>query len=237
MHNKINYRKLYESHFGPIPKCDAEGRPFHIHHIDGNHSNNVIENLRLVTAREHYDLHRSQGDWAAALLLSHLTDSLEDLSKAATEMNYLRVANGSHPFLGGEVQHRRLRDGTHNFITESGRNIARKSQKSLLSNGKHNFQKVIDGNPMCKIAGRKGLDSQFTHGTHISYKPEVLSRKAKDRMTAGTHNFIGLNEHRINAGTHNFLQMWKCEYCEKEGKNLALYHRWHGEKCKNKGYR
>jgi len=41
-----------------------------IHHIDGNHSNNEINNLKLVTWQEHYDIHYSQGDWAACLLIS-----------------------------------------------------------------------------------------------------------------------------------------------------------------------
>jgi hypothetical protein len=42
-----------------------------IHHIDGNHSNNNITNLKLVSIQEHYDIHHAQGDWAACLLMSH----------------------------------------------------------------------------------------------------------------------------------------------------------------------
>ena len=43
-----NYRKIYERHYGPIPK-DSDGRTYEIHHVDGNHSNNKIENLRLAS--------------------------------------------------------------------------------------------------------------------------------------------------------------------------------------------
>lgn len=47
-----NYRKLYEQHHGiKIPKG------FHIHHIDGNHSNNGIGNLEMLTADEHAKKH------------------------------------------------------------------------------------------------------------------------------------------------------------------------------------
>ena len=43
-----NYRKLYESVHGKIPKDDL-GRSYEIHHIDGDHSNNLIENLLCVS--------------------------------------------------------------------------------------------------------------------------------------------------------------------------------------------
>ena len=55
------YRKIYESHNGPIPKED-NGRSYEIHHIDGNHFNNDPSNLKAVSIQEHYDIHYSQGD-------------------------------------------------------------------------------------------------------------------------------------------------------------------------------
>ena len=42
-----NHRKIYESHFGKITKGNE------IHHIDGNHYNDVIDNLMEVTRKEH----------------------------------------------------------------------------------------------------------------------------------------------------------------------------------------
>lgn len=42
---------MWEKHNGPIP----EG--YEVHHIDRNPGNNDIENLRLMTAEEHRDLH------------------------------------------------------------------------------------------------------------------------------------------------------------------------------------
>lgn len=65
----MNYRKLWESHNGPIPK-DSEGFSYEIHHIDGDHSNNDIDNLSLVTIREHLDIHLKQEDWFAAALIA-----------------------------------------------------------------------------------------------------------------------------------------------------------------------
>jgi hypothetical protein len=58
------YRNLYEQHHNCCLLPYIE-----IHHIDGNHKNNSIENLMAVTSREHYEIHKSQGDKAAAALI------------------------------------------------------------------------------------------------------------------------------------------------------------------------
>lgn len=51
------YRKVYEDHHGvKIPKG------MRIYHIDGNHNNNDIENLLMVTTEEHATLHGFLGD-------------------------------------------------------------------------------------------------------------------------------------------------------------------------------
>ena len=60
------HRKIYEDYHNIRLSSDVE-----IHHIDGNHGNNDITNLKLVSIQEHYDIHHAQGDWAACLLMSH----------------------------------------------------------------------------------------------------------------------------------------------------------------------
>lgn len=58
------HRQIYEDYH----KCCL--MPYiEIHHIDGNHKNNNIKNLMAVSAKEHYELHKSQGDKAAAALI------------------------------------------------------------------------------------------------------------------------------------------------------------------------
>jgi hypothetical protein len=64
-----NYRKVWSDHHGPIPK-DETGRPYDIHHIDGNRKNNSIENLIAVPIRTHYAIHYEQKDWMAAHAIS-----------------------------------------------------------------------------------------------------------------------------------------------------------------------
>lgn len=68
-----NYRSIWRKYFGEIPK-DKHGRSYEIHHIDGNHSNNSIDNLKLVSIEEHYDIHEKQGDWVACALISKRMD-------------------------------------------------------------------------------------------------------------------------------------------------------------------
>jgi hypothetical protein len=73
------HRKIFIKHFGPIP----EG--FDIHHIDGNHSNNDPSNLKAVSLQEHYDIHFSQGDYAAALRIAQRMGlSKEEKSRLAS---------------------------------------------------------------------------------------------------------------------------------------------------------
>jgi len=56
------HQKLWISHHGEIPIEQNGKRRMVIHHINGDHSDNRIENLMLVTKSEHNRLHYSQGD-------------------------------------------------------------------------------------------------------------------------------------------------------------------------------
>lgn len=132
------YRRIYENNHGPIPK-DENGRSYEIHHIDGNHSNNHIDNLICVSIQEHYDIHYKQGDWAAcSLITSRMNISPEEQSRLASELVRKSVAEGTHNFLGGEVSRRsnakRITNGTHNLLGKNNPTHER------VINGTHNFQ-------------------------------------------------------------------------------------------------
>lgn len=55
---KYAHRYVWEKNFGEIPK------DFHVHHKDGDKSNNKISNLELIDKREHATLHKKA--WFAA---------------------------------------------------------------------------------------------------------------------------------------------------------------------------
>ena len=119
-----HYRKIYEQHYGPIPKDDT-GRTYEIHHKDGNRKNNDIENLQCVSIQEHYDIHYSQGDWAACQAISkRMNISPEENSKICSDSMkklwqnqefrdnlILKLKNKWTP----EYTEKRLKDGSTGF--------------------------------------------------------------------------------------------------------------------------
>jgi hypothetical protein len=55
----MNYRKFWINNHGEIP-VDVSGRPFDIHHIDGNRKNNNLNNLICVSVDDHLKIHLKQ---------------------------------------------------------------------------------------------------------------------------------------------------------------------------------
>ncbi len=58
------YRKIWEEARGPIPKG------YHIHHVNGDPSDNRLENLLCVSPQEHFDIHYKQGDYKEAKMIA-----------------------------------------------------------------------------------------------------------------------------------------------------------------------
>ena len=97
----VAHRRIWEAHYGPIPK-EVDGRSLEIHLIDGNHINNDITNLKLVTIQEHYDIHKAQGDYDACVAISIRMSVLpEEISKLNSIAATKRIKEGNHPFLQG----------------------------------------------------------------------------------------------------------------------------------------
>ena len=223
-----SYRKIYKQHYGKIP-VDNDGRSYEIHHIDGDHTNNDPSNLKAVTAQDHYNIHYSQGDWYACLLISRsLNIDPEEKSRLSRLAALESVENGTHNFLGGEIQ--------------------RQTQKRLVESGLHHWQDS-------EIASLRNL-KRITEGTHNFLDKEWSREKELEKVRNGTHPFLGgeiqrlTNHQRVEDGTHNFLggestrnqlangthpsQIKKvCMYCNKTVSS-GMFSRWHGDNCKNK---
>lgn len=210
----MNYRQIYETFYGHIPKDDT-GRSFDIHHIDGDRTNNSILNLVALSIQDHYDVHFIQGDWRACTKIAqkmHL--SHEEISNLVRKQQQERVAKGVHHWLGGEKQ--------------------KKHQRKLVASGRHHFQnsevqrkinlkKVQNGtNPW---AGKQGSEQ---------------SKKVQaKRLADGTHLFLGKSNPvyaQIANGTHPLANhKHEIKTCEKCNKTMTIgnYVRWnHGEQCK-----
>jgi hypothetical protein len=60
-----DYRRLFERYH---KCCLLPGTD--IHHINGNHKNNNIDNLQAVSLLEHYNIHKQQNDYYACFMIS-----------------------------------------------------------------------------------------------------------------------------------------------------------------------
>lgn len=143
MTKETNYRKIWEKAYGKIPK-DKDGRSYEIHHINGNHSDNRIDNLKLVTIQEHYDIHFEQGDYGAAnKIASRMGDGFIKLqSESATLSNFKRFNEGTHPCQSAEFTERQrgtvkqqLDGGTHVSQSRSHRDWLKNYNKDRSSRG------------------------------------------------------------------------------------------------------
>lgn len=151
------YRRLYEKHYGPIPK-DNEGRSYDIHHIDGNSKNNDITNLVALTIQEHYDIHYRQNDWAACLSIAkRMKISAEERSDLARKNAASQIAKGIHPWQNIEKQRekalKQVAEGTHPWQNSER---AKENNLKRIVNGTHN---LLGG-----LVTRKQLES----GKHTS---------------------------------------------------------------------
>jgi hypothetical protein len=200
--NTTNYRKIYENHYGPIPK-DENGRKYEIHHLDGNRKNNELENLKCVTIQDHYDIHYAQGDWGAcALIAKRMNLTPEMISELSTKHNMKMIRDGTHPFLGDRnPMYRMLANGTHPFF---GGEVQRRS----------NINRVINGtNPFCSTENNK-----------------IWQKKRVDDKTHNFLGSEG-NLKRLAEGRHPSQMKKTCEHCDKTI-SLGMYKRWHGNNCK-----
>lgn len=127
------HRKIYEQHYGAIP----DG--YHIHHKDGVHANNDVNNLQCVTAQEHYDKHKAQGDYGACwalMVTGHISVTPEERAMLVSEQQKELVKQGKHPWM-------RREDGTS--LSYDRRNkmsqVVSEAQRKLVQLGKHHMLK------------------------------------------------------------------------------------------------
>jgi hypothetical protein len=167
-----NYRKIYERHYKASLLDGID-----IHHIDGNHENNDPLNLRAVTLKEHYDIHKFQNDhYAAYMIASRMKSKPDDWlemakinGKKSAEQNMkqgvgLTVWAKNNPVLAKEVQSKAGTIGGKKTVDEKiGIHAFSKEEKQKIASrgGKRSAElglgfKAGHAAEAGKIGGKKG---------------------------------------------------------------------------------
>lgn len=213
------YRRIYEQHYGPIPK-DEQGRSFEIHHIDGDRNNNDISNLACMCIKEHYDTHYSQGDWGACYAIAKRMklhpNLLSELSKKCQSK---RIEERTHHLLrrqdGSSHASDRVTCGTHWFLSENGgSDRSKKQQISRVKNKTHHFLKENGGSDRSREVQKQLVKNKKHH---------LLKR----------NDGSSLSSDRVKSGDHPFVEKVVCPHCGKSGSKAIMY-RHHFDRCKQK---
>ena len=226
---RVNYRRIWEQANGPIPR-EASGRQYHIHHRDGDRSNNSLENLQCVTASQHYDIHFARGDWAACHFLTsqHITKTPEEIS----QLQRLRLAAGTHPLQGlNNPCHAMILAGTHPF---QGGALQRATAQRRIAQGTHNWLGHTNYD-QCRVNGlhptqvRKTCEHcgrSVVLGTYARYHGPNCSQGGSDYNKSDTPY-----TRQRSAGRHPSQIKNTCEHCGRTF-DLGNYTQWHGDRCR-----
>ena len=194
---------MWESINGPIPK-DDNGRSYEIHHIDGNHKNNDISNLKLVTIEEHYRIHFLQEDWNACKLIAlRMNVSPKEISMLSSLSARKRVQEGTHHFLKGGPREDLKGDNNPMKRPEVAKKVSDKSKGKPRNWTDKRTQADIN---------RRGIKLQLSE--------EGLQKKKEQ----GRKQFTLNNPSKIKL---------QCEHCSKII-DKGNFTRWHSANCRSK---
>lgn len=181
--------------------------------------------LRYLGQTKRKDFHRYPGsgtrwlkhlnkhgfDYTTQILL--ITDDKKELKETGKFFsNFFRIVESKdwanlkpEEGDGGQdsaVQLKKVKDGSHHFLTEEFADKQRKRQLKLVENGTHAFQDEKFKERKREQIRQKVLENKY----HFQNKEKAKERTMK-MIEAGTHNFLGpkVNRKRLENGSHNFL--------------------------------
>ena len=169
----MHYRDIWKKHYGEIPK-DENGLTYEIHHIDGNRSNNGIENLELLSIEEHYHKHKEQGDLAeASAVLMRMKklkrgDKINDRVLSKTKWyhreDHQRQMNPSDPKITSEGWIKGMHPDTVKKIRETSHKNKKRGTAALSGKKLEEYKKKVS----------EGLKRAYREGRRTNKKKKQL---------------------------------------------------------------
>ena len=219
MKKRINYRRIWVSYHGKIPK-DSEGRSFDIHHLDGDCSNNTINNLVAVSALEHYRIHRDKGEYGAAAMIARRMKVIpEDLSETVKLQMKELVESGKHNFSVKGFVSVRDKDGNNLRVSKDD-------------------PRYLSGELVGVNTGYVVVNDSLGNCIRVAKDdPRILSEELvpanKNRKHKIVHTNRGHNKDKSWTQKNKESQDKTCKYCDFVGRGSHVS-RYHNEKCKHR---
>lgn len=209
--NDTPHRRIFEKHHGRKIKPG-----YHIHHKDGNHTNNDPSNLVEVTAAEHFAIHKQQKDWAACILLARAAsvtaDELAEIQRQHGKACATRGTGIHSEEFNHSARSRKMWEKTQpgrKPVTDGARILKFKTEEEVLEFLEKNSN------------WRRGVPDYVKRGLRESTR-RLTSEESKQ-----------ISQKRLTEGKHNFIIEYECPWCSVKGKG-PMMKRWHFDNCNKK---
>lgn len=138
--------------------------------------------------------------------------------KTNTKRQNTKKKNGTHNFLGGEIQRKLVSNGTHHLLSGE---IQKATMKRLVDSGTHHMMQgnvlvVDEGGNKCFIPKH-----EYTNQTIFVHPNSKEGKLRLGKSLSITDKQRGYFDTKL-----------VCPHCGKQG-NVSNMKRWHFEKCKN----
>ena len=176
-------RNIWLQHHEYIPK-DVNGKSYEIHHIDGNHENNDINNLLAIPINMHYEIHYLQNDYLACNLIA------ERINKPTIKGYKLKpLSKETKKKIGDKKRGIILSDEWKQNISKGG-----KGKKKSFRSDEHrkNMSIAKTGIPNIKLRGRifskEALEKMRNSKIGKKYSEETNKKKGRREEQMGEKN-------------------------------------------------
>lgn len=177
--------------------------------IEFSINNNIIE------SKEWANLMYENGIDGGALVY---TDEMRETQRKSC---FDMIKNGTHPW-SGDFQKNRVKSGKHHLLSgEIQKKHARDNNLKRIAKGTHHF------------VGGEVNNQRVLNGTHHFVGGVIQKESAKKRIVEIKELLGSWRDKMLKEGTHPTQIKKICPFCNRE-ENLALFARYHGDKCKMK---